>query len=352
MAAEKRPMGGKEMKRIRYFCLTAVAVLFWVPAAWALTPAGTVIENQAQADFVLGGSNYTVYSPTTQTIVAELVDVSVANAMGGPAFVTGSLPATGELLYFAVTNTGNSAEEFVLTVDPAVAGNDFDPDNPVVAIDAGTIGSYDGPATDTIISGPIAIPAESTIYVWVVSDILDAPLDAGDTGQVLLEALHQNAGANTTPGYVYPGAGPGGADLVLGASGGYGSDLGAYEIQSASLVLQKTVASIEGSVDGVPVAEPIPGAVITYQLDVIMSGTGTAYAVTVTDPIPTYTTYVAGSMTMDEDGDGTAVPVDFTEADDYPADPGEFTGTAILVRLGDLTEGTKRITFQVTIDTD
>ena len=101
-----------------------------------------------------------------------------------------------------------------------------------------------------------------------------------------------------------------------------------------------------------PVAEPIPGAVITYQLDVIMSGTGTAYAVTVTDPIPTYTTYVAGSMTLDEDGDGTAVPVDLTDADDYPADPGEFTGTAILVRLGDLTEGTKRITFQVTIDTD
>ncbi|MBN2720593.1 MAG: hypothetical protein JXR72_05775, partial [Proteobacteria bacterium] len=150
------------MKKIGFFCLTAAAVLFWVPAAWALTAAGTVIENRAQADFDLGGSSYTVYSSTTQTLVAELVDVSVANAMGGPAFVTGSLPAAGELLYFSVTNAGNSAEEYALTVDPAVAGNDFDPDNPIVAIDAGTIGSYDGPATDTIISGPIPIPAEST----------------------------------------------------------------------------------------------------------------------------------------------------------------------------------------------
>lgn len=340
------------MKKIGFFCLTAAAVLFWVPAAWALTAAGTVIENRAQADFDLGGSSYTVYSSTTQTLVAELVDVSVANAMGGPAFVTGSLPAAGELLYFSVTNAGNSAEEYALTVDPAVAGNDFDPDNPIVAIDAGTIGSYDGPATDTIISGPIPIPAESTIYVWVVSDILDTPLNAGDTGQVVLEALHQNAPADTTPGYVYSGAGPDGADLVLGVSGGYGADLGAYEIQRTSLVLQKTVASIEGMVDGVAVAEPIPGAVITYQLDVIVSGSGTAYAVTITDPVPTYTTYVAGSMTLDEDGVGGAAPVDLTDADDYPADPGYFTGTAIQVRLGDLTEATKRITFQVTIDID
>jgi hypothetical protein len=35
---------------------------------------------------------------------------------------------------------------------------------------------------------------------------------------------------------------------------------------------------------------------------------------------------------------------------DYPADRGEFTGAAVRVRLGDLTAGTRTITFQVTID--
>jgi hypothetical protein len=37
-------------------------------------------------------------------------------------------------------------------------------------------------------------------------------------------------------------------------------------------------------------------------------------------------------------------------AADYPGDRGEFTGTAIRVRLGDLTAGTQTITFDVTID--
>jgi uncharacterized repeat protein (TIGR01451 family) len=270
--------------------------------------------------------------------------------MGGTTAVTAPLPASGELLYFAVTNAGNSTEAFALTADPAVAGNDFDPDNPAVALDAGSIGSFDGTGTDTVISGPISIPAETTIYVWVISDILDTPLNPGDTGRVTLEALHQNAPISTVPGDVYSGAGPGGTDLILGASGGYGSATGAYVIEGTTLIIDKTVASIAATVAGVPVTDPIPGAVITYQLDVIVSGTGTAYAVTVTDPIPVNTTYVPGSMTLDVDGGGPALPTGLTDTDDYPADRGEFTGAAIRVRLGDLVDGTSTITFQVTID--
>ena len=338
------------MKRILFFGLAVLASWVSVQPVWALTAAGTVIENRARADYVLDGSNFTAYSVTTQTPVAELVDVSVATAMGGTTAVTAPLPASGELLYFAVTNAGNSTEDFALTVDPAVAGNDFDPDNPVVALDAGSIGSFEGTGTDSIVSGPIPIPAETTIYVWVISDILDTPLNPGDTGRVTLEELHQNAPISTAPGDVYAGAGAGGTDLVLGASGGYGSSTGAYVILRTTLIIDKTVASIAGSVGGVPVSDPIPGAVITYQLDVIVSGTGTAFAVTLTDPIPVDTTYVPGSMTLDVDGGGPGLPAGLTDTDDYPADPGEFTGTEIRVRLGDLTAGTQIITFQVTID--
>jgi uncharacterized repeat protein (TIGR01451 family) len=111
------------------------------------------------------------------------------------------------------------------------------------------------------------------------------------------------------------------------------------------------VAAIAGTVAGLPVTIPITGARITYQLDVVVAGTGTAVAVTISDPIPVNTTYVPGSMTLDPDGPGPSPPAGLTDTNaDYPADRGEFTGAAIRVRLGDLTAGTWTITFQVTID--
>ena len=342
---------GKGMGRILLTIALAAAAVLGVHPAWALTPAGTVIQNRAALDYTMSGVNITSYSTTALTPVAEIVNVSVASAMAGTTLVASALPASGELLYFAVTNAGNSTEDFTLTVNPAVAGNDFDPANPVVAIDAGAMGSFEGTGTDVPYSGPIPIPGEATIYVWVISDILDTPLNPGDVGRVTLEALHLNAPASTVPGTIYPGSGPGGTDLVLGASGGYAAASGAYVIVTTALTVAKTVAAIAGTAGGVPVTIPITGARITYQLDVIVAGTGTAAAVTITDPIPLNTTYVNGSMTLDPDGPGPLSPFVMTDTGaDYPADRGEFTGAAVRVRLGDLTAGTRTITFQVTID--
>ena len=56
-------------------------------------------------------------------------------------------------------------------------------------------------------------------------------------------------------------------------------------------------------------------------------------------------------MTLDPDGPGPLPPSVMTDTGtDYPADRGEYTGTAVRVRLGDLTVGTQTITFGVTID--
>jgi uncharacterized repeat protein (TIGR01451 family) len=328
----------------------AAAAGFGVHPAWALTPAGTVIQNRATMDYTMSGLNITSYSTTTLTPVAEIVDVSVAPAMAGTTPVVPPFPTFGELLYFAVTNSGNSTENFALTVNGVVAGNDFDPDNPVVALDAGTLGSFEGTGTDTLYSGPIPVPGETTIYVWVISDILDTALSPGDIGRVTLEAVHQNAPASTAPGTIYLGSGPGGTDLVLGASGGHAAASGAYVIVTTSLSVVKSVAAIAGTAGGVPFTIPITGARITYQLDVIVAGTGTAVAVTITDPIPVNTTYVPGSMTLDLDGPGPSPAAGMTDINaDYPADRGEFTGAVVRVRLGDLTSGTRTITFQVTI---
>jgi hypothetical protein len=192
--------------------------------------------------------------------VAEIVAVSVAPAMAGTTPVVPPFPSSGNLLYFAVTNSGNSTENFALTADTAVAGNDFDPDNPVIALDAGTMGSFEGTSIDTLYSGPVPVPGETTIYVWVVSDILDTPLSPGDLGRLTLEAAHLNAPASTAPGTIYTGAGPSGTDLVLGTSGGYGAATGTYLVVGTTLSVAKSVAAVGGTVSGVPVSTPVTGA--------------------------------------------------------------------------------------------
>ncbi len=91
--------------------------------------------------------------------------------------------------------------------------------------------------------------------------------------------------------------------------------------------------------------EPVPGATLTYTITVEVTNAGTATAAVFNDAIPTYTTYLASSITLN--GGGISDAID--------ADAGEFdtSGTpTVVVRLGDLTQadGIQTITFQVTID--
>ena len=76
-----------------------------------------------------------------------------------------------------------------------------------------------------------------------------------------------------------------------------------------------------------------------------MTNSGTATASVVTDPIPAFTTFVPGSITLN----AAAI------SDAADADAGEYdtSGAAtVVVRLGDLTQtdGVQTVVFQVTID--
>ena len=93
-------------------------------------------------------------------------------------------------------------------------------------------------------------------------------------------------------------------------------------------------------------AEPIPGAVITYTIEVDVTGVGNVDDVVITDPIPAETTYNANTLTLNgppalTDGDG-----------DDEGDVGFTTSDTVTVSLGTLSaaSGTQIITFKVTID--
>ncbi|MGB5491170.1 MAG: hypothetical protein WBM76_10130, partial [Woeseiaceae bacterium] len=91
--------------------------------------------------------------------------------------------------------------------------------------------------------------------------------------------------------------------------------------------------------------EPVPGATLTYSLVVTVNSPGVAVASTVRDAIPTFTSYVPNSITLDS----------VAMSDVADTDEGEFDTSgvpSVVVRLGDLTQaaGARTIEFQVVID--
>ena len=91
--------------------------------------------------------------------------------------------------------------------------------------------------------------------------------------------------------------------------------------------------------------EPVPGATITYTIEVSVTGSGTAVGGVVSDVIPTFTSYVPGSLTLDAAALTDAVDADAGELDTTGA-------PTIIVRLGDITAaGSPRtVRFDVLID--
>ena len=84
-----------------------------------------------------------------------------------------------------------------------------------------------------------------------------------------------------------------------------------------------------------------PGQVLTYTTVVTNSGDGTATDVTFSDKIPTYTTYVPGSITVNGSNR--------TDAQD--GDNGFMANQEVIVKIGNLGPGgSHTITFRVTIN--
>lgn len=82
--------------------------------------------------------------------------------------------------------------------------------------------------------------------------------------------------------------------------------------------------------------EAAPGEVITYTVKYENIGNEPALNVVITDPIPSYTTYVQKSMCLDSNCDGTC---DKTLTDESGDDEGTFTGTEVQFNIGTVNPG-------------
>lgn len=319
----------------RWFAAGAIAMLLLVgtaPAARAAgTRAGTVISNTADVSYSIGGQAGTSRTAPVILVVGEVLQVAVTAAT--PIVTVASAPARA-VVAFRIVNTGNGDESFRLALDTAVGG-DFTPAaaNPTFFFDSdgsGTLTAADAPYVPGVNEPRLAPDASALVFAAI-----DIPAGTVEGARARVRIDVRSVTGVAAAGTRFPAAGDGGVDAIAGLGGGQASATADLLVSAFAVAVVKS-AQVTDSAGG-PRAEP--GARITYDVAITVSGTQTAPAVVFRDPIPASTTYLPGSLLLD----GAAI-----------ADSAGFvTGMPgrIELPLGDLAPGTtRRVRFAVTID--
>ena len=330
------------MKILRITLMTIMVTVCTAEYARAVgTLAGTDITNVATFSYVIDGSAITQTSLPTTFTVAEIIDARLTwQDVASVAVTPGS---SDQVLTFLLSNIGNGDESFSLSAQSgtAVLGGDFDPALTGIFFDTNGNGIYDDSGADVQYNGsnqPLLAP-DSTATLFLVNAI-----PAGATnGQIGNSELTVTSDTGTgAAGTKLAGAGDGGLDAIIGASGGTSAITGSYVVSAITVVIDKTAAVIDDPFGG---TDPLSGATIRYTITVTVSGSGTATSLVITDPIPADTTYKAGTLQLD-----AALLTDAADADE--GDMGISTANTVTVSLGDVVGGAaaNTITFDVTIN--
>jgi len=318
-----------------------VLCLLPAPALGAGTSAGTTIVNSASVNYAIGSDTFAETSPSTSIMVLEVLDVSLVWQDASPVSVGDG--AADQILTFRLTNIGNGTEQFRLTSQSDLIGDDFNPipSGTGIYLDSNGNDIYD-PGIDDPYSPGINDPelaADAFRTIFILNNI-PTGLPAGATGDSRLEATAVSGGSGT-PGFLHPGAGDGNIDAVDGSSGGLDDALGTYVVSDVSVALVKSAVVTDPGNGN----QPITGATITYTILVTVSGTGSAQNIVISDPIPVNTTYIPATLRLD-----TVVLTDAADADEGDVsmtEPGTVT-----VNLGNVAGGSpaRSIEFSVLID--
>jgi uncharacterized repeat protein (TIGR01451 family) len=311
------------------------------------TTSGTVVNNTATVDYSVGGvAQAQLTSPTATFTVDSRVDFTVTE-VGGTA--TQTYPGVSNVVAtFRVSNTGNSTQGYVLSVvnqttatpqGLSAQDDDLDVNNLRVFVDDGS-GVYD--AADTAVNiGSLANDANRLVFV-----LADIPGGLATARYANVRLTARAAVVNTTTLVTESASNTAGVDTVIADAARDNSEsaLDTYDV-GVSLTLTKTVALISDPLNGTTSPKAIPGAVMEYTIVVTnASTTQTANPATVTDDIPTGTTFVPGSIVVN-------TTTDTTNSQFQNGPPARVVANAgpVPVRVG-TTNGTSTVRFRVTIN--
>ena len=279
--------------------------------------ANTVISNTATLAYDVNGiTQPTITSPAAIFLVDNKIDLTVIEKSNGPTLVTpGQLTAVAT---FTVTNIGNAVQDYALiggnvTGAPIVFGSpdNFDALGCNTFVETNGIAGYQAGADTATFIEELAPDASQDVYI--VCNIpagqlsndqavtqLTATVHAGGTAG-LGAALTQTAGVDN----------PAVVDIVFADPATPANGSGTIPLQTARDATgfardAYRVAAVTATVTKTATCNPAPlncsqaktGAVITYQIQVNVTGSGTATSLIITDPLPSDVTYVAGTLNV------------------------------------------------------
>jgi uncharacterized repeat protein (TIGR01451 family) len=310
------------------------------------TAAGTEVTNTATLNYQINGINQTAVVAEDKFNVDIKVDFDLARLNTSGANQTSLETDDVIVAAFVVNNTGNAPTSFAVTAANATGTTvNINSTDYIDTIDlTGTYTYYvdvngDGQLDtgDTAITVTNEIPADDSVTIFVV---LPKENIAGVDGDIAVTDLTVNGVASTVNATTYnldttdndPTNGSSTDDAAT-ANGATtievvyaNSDTDNSEVLSDVLELlfpnlngdgttnnlTKTSVVISDPINGTTNPKAIPGAVVEYTIRLVNTGSASATNVTVTDTLPTDTTYVAGSLLVSYDDLATAAAADTT----------------------------------------
>ncbi len=178
------------LKALRYLLSGAhpAALDSFAGAAQAAPAAGTIISNQSEASYHndVVGIDETVYSNTTELVVAAVEGVSLVANLTRTVMAGDSLKLPHRL-----TNTGNTTTGYILNTSN-LGGNDFDLLNITMVHDVNGNGIDDPGEPQIAQGGTVTLAATAFLDLVLVGDV-PAGASPGQSSMLMTEAVSQSA---------------------------------------------------------------------------------------------------------------------------------------------------------------
>jgi uncharacterized repeat protein (TIGR01451 family) len=331
-----------------FVCLVCLVSFTSINAIAAGAAANTSISNTATLNYDLNGvTQASITSPAAVFVVDNKVNLTVIESDNNPTVVTPL--QNGAVTTFTITNNGNATQDYTL-VGGNVAGapilfglpETFNANACNTFVDNGVSAGYQAGQDTASFIDELVADASATVYVvcnigaQASSDQavieLTAITRAGGTaglGAVLIQTAGINNPADVDVVFADPAtlANGSGTLPIQIARDAQAFARDAYRVAATLASVIKTAAcqlTPSGSSTAANCGLAKTGTVITYQLQINVTGTGSVAGLVITDPLPSDLTYVPNSITVNAGA----------RTDSIDADNSQFSTNTVTVILG------------------